>query len=135
MMTWPCGLTSSATADREENAAIVNALQRHASIVVQKSIHEGFGLTVTEAMWKARPVVASAVGGINDQIEDRRSGVLVRDPNDLEQFQRALAWVFQDSARAATVGAAAQERVRDEYLGLRSLIRFGRLLLDRIAAS
>lgn len=121
--------------DLEENAAIVNALQRHASIVVQKSIHEGFGLTVTEAMWKARPVVASAVGGINDQIEDRRSGVLVRDPTDLEQFQRALAWVLQDPARAASVGAAARERVRDEYLGLRSLIRFGRLLLDRIAAS
>src|SRR5262249_14962008 len=49
--------------DGEENAAIVNALQRHASVIVQKSLREGFGLTVTEAMWKARPVVASAVGG------------------------------------------------------------------------
>ena len=56
--------------DVEENAAIVNALQRHATVVVQKSIQEGFGLTVTEAMWKARPVVASAVGGIQDQIID-----------------------------------------------------------------
>jgi len=49
--------------DAEENAAIVNALQRHADVVVQKSIAEGFGLTVAEALWKARPVVASAVGG------------------------------------------------------------------------
>ena len=57
-------------ADPDENAAIVNALQRHASVVVQKSLAEGFGLTVTEAMWKRKPVVASAVGGIVDQIED-----------------------------------------------------------------
>ena len=57
-------------ADPDENAAIVNALQRHASVVVQKSVAEGFGLTVAEAMWKSRPIVASAVGGIRDQITD-----------------------------------------------------------------
>ena len=51
----------------QENAAIVNALQRRASVVVQKSIAEGFGLTVAEGMWKARPVVASRIGGIQDQ--------------------------------------------------------------------
>jgi trehalose synthase len=55
-------------ADPEENAAIVNALQRSATVVVQKSLAEGFGLTVAEAMWKGRPVVASAIGGIQDQI-------------------------------------------------------------------
>ena len=54
--------------DGDEAAAIVNALQRHATVVVQKSLAEGFGLTVAEAMWKARPVVGSAVGGIVDQI-------------------------------------------------------------------
>ena len=63
--------------DLQENAAIVNALQRRADVVVQKSVAEGFGLTVAEAMWKARPVVASAVGGIQDQIVDGESGVLV----------------------------------------------------------
>src|SRR5919106_995667 len=57
--------------DGEENAVIVNAIQRHASIVVQKSLAEGFGLTVAEAMWKSRPVVASRIGGIQDQ--DRKS--------------------------------------------------------------
>ena len=56
------------TADDDENAVIVNALQRHAAVVVQKSLREGFGLTVTEAMWKARPIVASEVGGLMEQI-------------------------------------------------------------------
>ena len=60
-------------ADPDENAAIINALQRHATVVVQKSLAEGFGLTVTEAMWKARPIVASAVGGIADQIDTKAS--------------------------------------------------------------
>src|SRR5262249_23309228 len=70
-------------ADVQENAAIVNALQRHAAVVVQKSLQEGFGLTVTEAMWKGRPIVASAVGGIQDQIVDGQHGLLVADPTDL----------------------------------------------------
>ena len=65
--------------DIEENAIIVNALQRHAAVVSQKSLAEGFGLTVTEAMFKGTPVVASAIGGIVDQIVDGESGLLVRD--------------------------------------------------------
>ena len=63
--------------DADENAVMVNALQRRADVVVQKSLAEGFGLTVAEAMWKGRPVVASRVGGIQDQIEDGETGVLV----------------------------------------------------------
>ena len=70
--------------DGEENAAMVNAIQRRATIAVQKSLGEGFGLTVAEAMWKARPVVASRVGGIQDQIVDGESGVLV-DPTDVSR--------------------------------------------------
>ena len=69
--------------DLEENAAIVNALQRRADVVVQKSIAEGFGLTVAEAMWKARPVVASRIGGIQDQIVDGVSGILLDNPTEL----------------------------------------------------
>jgi len=72
--------------DTEENAAIVNALQRRADVVVQKSLAEGFGLTVSEAMWKRRPVVASRVGGIPDQIEQGKSGILVDDARDLRAF-------------------------------------------------
>ena len=72
--------------DADENAIIVNAIQRHAYVVVQKSIVEGFGLTVTEAMWKSRPVIATAVGGIQDQITDGRDGLLIADPHDLDEF-------------------------------------------------
>ena len=82
--------------DIEENAAIVNAIQRHCDVVVQKSLAEGFGLTVAEAMWKERPVVASRVGGIQDQIVDRVSGVLVSDPRDLREFGSAVAGLLTD---------------------------------------
>ncbi len=74
--------------DIQENAAMVNAIQRRSDIVVQKSFAEGFGLTVAEAMWKSRPVVASARGGIQDQITDRESGLLVQDPTDLQRGVR-----------------------------------------------
>ena len=59
---------------------MVNAIQRLAAVVVKKSLQEGFGLGVTEAMWKARPVVASAVGGHLEQVQHRRSGLLVAGP-------------------------------------------------------
>ena len=77
-------------ADLEENAAMVNALQRRADVIVQKSLAEGFGLTVAEAMWKARPVLASRVGGIQDQIRHGHSGLLLEDPSDLVGFDRAV---------------------------------------------
>jgi trehalose synthase len=64
--------------DPAESATIVNAPPRHATVVTQKSLAEGFGLTVAEAMWKARPVVASRIGGIQSQIVDGESGVLPR---------------------------------------------------------
>src|SRR5690606_15680745 len=87
--------------DVDENAAIVNALQRHASVVVQKSLREGFGLTVTEAMWKRRPVVASAVGGIKDQIVDGVHGMLVFDPKDPDETSRAMARILESPDFAA----------------------------------
>lgn len=69
--------------DPDENALIVNALQRQAAVVVKKSLREGFGRGVTEGLWKARPVIATDVGGHKDQIEDGRTGVLLEDPSDL----------------------------------------------------
>jgi len=83
--------------DIEENAAIVNAMQRHAKVVIQKSLKEGFGLTVSEAMWKSTPVVASAVGGIQDQIEDGVNGLLVKNPTDLKEFGAAVSRLLSDS--------------------------------------
>jgi trehalose synthase len=121
-------LASLPMEDAEENAAIVNALQRHATVVVQKSLHEGFGLTVTEALWKARPVVASAVGGIQDQIVDGVHGLLVPDPIDLAAFSAALHRVLHSPVLAARLGAAARQRVRDEYLGVRHLRQYAELL-------
>src|SRR5215203_3059230 len=123
--------------DPEENAATVNALQRHATIVVQKSLAEGFGLTVAEAMWKGRPVVASRVGGIQDQIVDGQNGVLV-DPLDLEAFGAALFSLLADGDRAEELGRRAREHVRDAFLGPRTLAQyielFGRLLEPARAA-
>jgi trehalose synthase len=121
-------LASLPTDDVAENAAIVNALQRHASVIVQKSLHEGFGLTVTEAMWKGRPVVASAVGGIQDQIEDGVSGVLLEDPEDSSAFARDLAGVLDDPQRARRLGEAGRERVREHFLGVRHLLKYARLI-------
>src|SRR5207245_6784332 len=86
--------------DLEENAAIVNALQRRASVVVQKSIAEGFGLTVAEGMWKARAVVASRSGGIQDQISDGVSGVLLDDPKDLALYGDEVRALLTDPDRA-----------------------------------
>jgi trehalose synthase len=106
--------------DPGENAAIVNALQRRATVVVQKSLAEGFGLTVAEAMWKGRPVVASAIGGIQEQIVDGQSGILVA-PHNLEAFGDAIVHLLADPLAAAAMGAAAQERVRDSFLGPRHL--------------
>lgn len=121
-------LASLPMADVEENAAIVNALQRHAAIVVQKSIHEGFGLTVTEAMWKGRPIVASNVGGISEQIEPEVQGLLLNDPTDSVEFGRALQRLLDDPAFAATLGHAAHERARDQFLGVRHLLNYADLL-------
>lgn len=110
--------------DVEENAAIVNALQRRADVVVQKSLAEGFGLTVAEAMWKQRPVVASRIGGIRDQIEDGRSGVLLSDPRDLEQAGAAISELLADGVRAREMGIAAQRRVQQQFLGPHHLGRY-----------
>ena len=116
--------------DVDENAHLVNALQRHASVVVQKSLVEGFGLTVTEPMWKARPVVASAVGGIQDQIVDGESGLLLPDPADLGGFADLLATALGDDVLAERLGLAARERVRDRFLGDRHLIQYAELFSD-----
>jgi trehalose synthase len=110
--------------DEEENAAIVNALQRRADVVVQKSLAEGFGLTVAEAMWKARPVIASCIGGIQDQIEHGRTGLLLDDPTDLAGFGGLVTELLEDPARAEAMGRRAREAVREEFLGPRHLMQY-----------
>ena len=114
--------------DPDEAAAIVNALQRHATVVCQKSIAEGFGLTVTEALWKARPVVASAVGGIVDQIVDGEHGRLIDDAEDLGAFGAAVDALLREPATATRLGANGRARAVEEFLGDRHLEQYGPLL-------
>jgi trehalose synthase len=121
--------------DVDENAHLVNALQRHAEVVVQKSLVEGFGLTVAEAMWKSRPVVASAVGGIQDQIVDGVHGLLLADPHDVDAFGDALERLLHDGELAAKLGRAAHDRVRDEYVGDRHLVQYADLFEALVTGS
>lgn len=118
--------------DPDEQATIVNAVQRHAAIVVQKSLAEGFGLTVVEAMWKERPIVASAVGGIRDQIADGEHGLLLEDPTDLVAFGAALERLLRDRDAAGRLAAAARRRAADAFLADRHLARYA-ALLDAVA--
>jgi trehalose synthase len=118
--------------DAEENAAMVNALQQRSTVVAQKSLAEGFGLTVAEAMWKSRPVVASQVGGIQDQIVDGETGFLV-PPRDLAAFGERVVRVMRDPKLAVRLGNAARDRVVGEFLGPRHLTQYVDLL-DRIVA-
>jgi trehalose synthase len=107
--------------DLDENAFMVNALQRRAAVIVQKSLAEGFGLTVSEGMWKSRPMVASGVGGIQDQVEDGISGILIDDPHDYGAFAKAIDGLLDDPDRAAAIGEAAQERVKSGLLSVQRL--------------
>ncbi len=114
--------------DIEENATMVNAIQRKCSVAVQKSLAEGFGLTVAEAMWKGRPVVASRIGGIQDQIEHARTGYLIDDPQNLVEYGSLVLNLLADPARAAAMGNAARERVRDYFLVPRHLMQYADLI-------
>jgi trehalose synthase len=119
-------LASLPMEDVDENAIMVNALQRYAVVIAQKSLAEGFGLTVTEAMWKRRAVVGSAVGGIRDQLADGR-GVLV-EPSDAAGFAAAVRRLLDDPAEADRLGTAAHDFVHREYLGDRHLLRWADLV-------
>ncbi|MFO7733534.1 MAG: glycosyltransferase [Candidatus Aminicenantes bacterium] len=112
-----------------ENNILVNALQRTSSVVVQKSLKEGFGLTVTEALWKGKPVVASNVGGIPLQIEDGASGFLL-DPKDEDGFADRIVRILQDPDLGRKLGAAGRETVRKKYLITRLLADWLDLLAD-----
>jgi trehalose synthase len=114
--------------DPDENAVMVNALQRHARVIAQKSLAEGFGLTVAEAMWKGRPVVASKVGGIQEQIVHEQSGILLEDPRDLGAFGEAITRLLNDPERAEQIGRNARARVQDRFLSARSLLDYFALI-------
>jgi len=96
-----------------QDSALVNALQRRAAVVVQKSLREGFGLTVTEAMWKGRPVVGGDAGGIRHQIDDGVNGFLV---SSVQQTADRIIQLLRDPGLGRQMGQKAHESVRQRYL-------------------
>jgi trehalose synthase len=104
-----------------EDTALVNALQRRAAVVVQKSLREGFGLTVSEAMWKGTPVVGGDVGGIPCQIEDGVNGFLV---SSVEQAADRIVRLLSDEQLRQRMGEAARETVRARFLMTRYLEQY-----------
>jgi trehalose synthase len=91
----------------------VNAFQRYSSVILQRSIREGFGLTVTEAMWKYQPVVGTAVTGLRTQISDGRNGFIA---DEAEACARVTLELIQDRDLWRKLGRRAHERVRNNYL-------------------
>ena len=112
-----------------DNQILVNALQRVSSVVIQKSIREGFGLTVSEAQWKGTPVVASRVGGIPEQVIDGKTGFLV-DPQDIKGCADRVAALIQDKNLAAKMGKDAKEFVKQKFLITRHLDDYLNLLIE-----
>ena len=84
-------------------------------------------------MWKSKPVIAGAVGGLQEQIVDGVTGRLIEDPADLDAFGRAAAELLGDRSLAELMGAAGHERVREKYLGTRHLIAYVDLLSGMLA--
>lgn len=106
---------------------MVNVLQRSSQVIIQKSIMEGFGLTVTEGLWKGKPVVASNVGGIPIQIKDGENGFLF-EPYDLEGFANKIIEILKNEDLAQEVGLRAKESVRENFLITRLLKNYLELL-------
>jgi trehalose synthase len=125
-------LVSLPMIDVDENAAMVNALQRSAQIIIQKSLAEGFGLTVAEGMWKGKPVVASRVGGIIDQVVPG-TGVLLDDPSDLDTYGQTLARLLAQPDEMGRMGDRARRHVLREFIGDRHLLQYA-ALIERLLA-
>jgi trehalose synthase len=119
----------------KENALMVNAIQSCSSIVVQNSLREGFGLTVTEAMWKRVPVLGSPACGIRHQIRDGIDGRLHHDATDPDAIASALVHMLSHPEKRAAWGRTGQRRVHDEFLIFSQLRRWLRALATAADAS
>lgn len=113
----------------KESDILVNVLQRVSSVVLQKSLGEGFGLTVTEALWKGAAVVASDVGGIPLQIVDEETGFLV-DPNDHEQVAEKIIRILEDPELRAKLGGSAYNQVEEHFLIIHQLLDWIKVLKE-----
>ena len=104
-----------------DDTALVNTLQREAAVVLQKSLREGFGLTVTEAMWKGTPVIGGNVGGIRYQIQDGVNGFLV---SSIEEAGQRMVQLLKDGKLREEMGRRAMETVRERFLMTRYLEQY-----------
>ncbi len=109
----------------KEDTALVNALQRRAAVILQKSLREGFGLTVTEAMWKETPVIGGNVGGIRYQIEDGKNGFLV---SSVEETAERIVQLLKDPGLCEHLGRQARQTVKDRFLMVRLVEQYLDLL-------
>ncbi len=122
--------------DRQNNALMVNALQRSASIVVQNSIREGFGLTVTEAMWKKNAVLGNYKAvGLRQQIRDRIDGCMIPDPEDSDAIAHTLNEMLADPIARRQWGQTGQRRVHDDFLVLAQLRHWLHVLAEVVDPS
>ena len=108
------------------SATEINALQRASTIIIQKSLREGFGLTVTEGLWKKKPVVASAVGGIPTQVIHKHTGLLV---HSMEGTAYQIRFLLSNPAIAQRLGEQGHEHVREHFLIITNVRRFLTLFL------
>lgn len=115
---------------RKENALIVNALQRCASVVTQNSLQEGFGLTVTEAMWKGLAVVGSGACGIRQQIRDQIDGRLIQHSENSDEIADKLYEMIVDTSGRFMLGRRARRRVYESFLVFTQLRRYMRLFAE-----
>jgi trehalose synthase len=112
---------------RGDDPVLVNVMQRASDVILQKSTREGFGLVVTEALWKRTPVVASNVGGIPAQIIDKETGFLV-DPYDIDGCAEKVVMLLEEKDLAREIGMRAREHVRKNFLITRHLYDYLNLL-------
>jgi trehalose synthase len=118
-----------------EHALTINAIQRRSTVVIQKSLAEGFGLTVSEAAWKGRPVVAAPVGGIREQVQHERTGLLLSDPRDLSGLGAAVNRLLADRGYADELGRNGHQHVLRRFLTDSNVLSFTRVLTEAAAIS
>lgn len=119
---------------KKNNALIVNALQCCSDVVAQNSIEEGFGLTVTEPMWKRAALMGSSAVGIRQQIRPELDGLLVKNPEDPHEIAQALDVLLKDQVKRDTMGRSARQRVHDNFLVFTQVQRWIELLTNTVAA-
>ena len=127
-------IVSLPMASKMNNALIVNALHRCSDVVAQNSLEEGFGLTVTEPMWKRAALMGSSAVGIRQQIRPGLDGLLVNNPEDPSEIASTLDMLLKDRSKRETLGRSAQQRVYDLFLVFTQVQRWLELLTNTISA-